>query len=173
MVPVQFDLTPLITGEVQGFLGQVTDDAVQLKSLGIDVHSMLFADFGYDMLAATYTVVSDSLADKAKRAQILAFMKGDILGWQDSIKDPALGARLAVDVYGKGNGLQLKGQLASCVATNDFIVSPVTREHGLFWMTPEAIDKTIKSLAAANVKATPDMFTNEILEEIYQGKNSL
>jgi ABC-type nitrate/sulfonate/bicarbonate transport system substrate-binding protein len=172
-VPVQFDFTPLISGEVDGFFGQVTDDATQLKAKGFDVYCLLFSDFGYKMLAETYMVATDSLTDKTKRAQIVAFMKGDVLGWQDAIKDPALGARLTVDIYGKGNGLDFKAQEASCIVTNDFIVSADTKAHGLFWMSPKSIDETCTTLAAAGVKATPDMFTNEILEEVYQGRTTL
>jgi ABC-type nitrate/sulfonate/bicarbonate transport system substrate-binding protein len=168
-VPVQYDLTPLVTGEVDGFFGEVIDDAVQLTTKGIDVHCMPFSDFGYNMLTATYAATAASLADPARRAQIVAFMKGDLLGWQDSIRDPALSARLTVDVYGKGNGLDLRRQEASCVVANGFIVSPETQRHGLFWMSPPAVDETIASLAAAGVRAAPDMFTNEILEEAYAG----
>jgi ABC-type nitrate/sulfonate/bicarbonate transport system substrate-binding protein len=171
-VPVQYDLTPLVTGEVDGFFGEVIDDAVQLTTKGIEIHCMPFADFGYNMLTATYVAKADSLADRTRRAQIVAFMKGDLLGWQDSIKDPELSARLTVDVYGKGNGLDLKRQEASCLVANDFIVSPATRKHGLFWMSPESVGETIASLAAAGVKATADMFTNEILEEAYAGINA-
>ncbi len=172
-VPVQFDFTPLVTGEVDGFFGEVIDDAVQLTTKGIDVHCLLFADFGYNMLTATYEVASDSLADKAKRAQLVAFMKGDLLGWRDAIRDPALAARLTVDVYGRGNGLEFERQKASCVVANDFMVSDDTRKHGLFWMSPQNVDETIRALAAAGVRATPDMFTNEILEEAYAGMNAL
>jgi ABC-type nitrate/sulfonate/bicarbonate transport system substrate-binding protein len=172
-IPVQFDFTPLLSGEVDGFLGHATDGAVQLRQKGIDVHTLLLADFGYKMFTSIYIVRNDSLTDKEKRAQIVAFMKGDITGWQDAVKDPALAARLTVDVYGKGNGLQLRNQEASCIAVNDFMVSPVTRQHGLLWMTPAAIDETIASLAAGGVKATPDMFTTQILEEVYGGPNTV
>jgi ABC-type nitrate/sulfonate/bicarbonate transport system substrate-binding protein len=166
-VPVQFDFTPLVSGEVDGFFGEVIDDAVQLATRGIEVHCLLFADFGYNMLTATYEVAADSLTDPKRRAQLVAFMKGDLLGWRDVVGDPSLAARLTVDVYGKGNGLEYENQRASCVVANDFIVSPETRKHGLFWMSPQNVDQTISSLAAAGVKATPDMFTNEILEEAY------
>jgi ABC-type nitrate/sulfonate/bicarbonate transport system substrate-binding protein len=172
-VPVQFDFAPLLTGEVDGFFGEVIDDAVQLKQKGHDIRTLLLGDFGYNMLTATYEVASDSLTDKTKRAQIVAFMKADIMGWQDAVKDPAFAAKLTVDVYGKDNGLDLKAQKESCVVANDFIVSADTQKHGLFWMTPAAVEQTIASLAAAGVKAKPDMFTNEILEEVYQGRNGI
>ena len=173
LVPVQFDFTPLISDEVDGFFGEQNDDAVDLKSRGYDVYSMLLADFGYDMVNGTYSVRADSLTDKTKRAQLVAFMRAEVLGWQDAIKDPALGGRLTAEVYGKGNGLDAKVQEASCLATNQFMVSPDTDKHGLFWMTPEIVTKTISTLAAAGVKAKPEFFTNEILEEVFQGKSTL
>lgn len=173
LVPVQFDFTPLTSGEVDGFFGQANDDVVDLRSHGYEVHSMLFADFGYEMLNGTYSVRGDSLTDRTKRAQLVAFMKAEVLGWQDAVRDPTLGARLATDVYGQGNGLDPKITLTSCVTTNDFMVSADTQRHGLFWMTPSVVEKTIKSLGAAGIKATPDSFTNEILEEVFQGKSTL
>ena len=173
LIPVQFDFSPLISGEVDGFFGQVNDDVVHLKMRGYDVHCLLLADFGYQMFNGTYSVLSDSLTDKTKRAQLVAFMKGEVLGWQDAVKDTALGARLTTEVYGKGNGLDPKTEEASCVATNDFMVNADTQQHGLFWMTPSAVEKTIASLEAGGIAATPDLFTNEILEEVYQGKSSL
>ena len=109
-VPVQFDFTPLVAGEVDGFFGEVIDDAVQLRAKGHNIHTLLLADFGYKMCTATYTVAADSLQDKIKRAQLVAFLKGDIMGWQDALQDPALGARLTTEVYGKDNGLDLQSQ---------------------------------------------------------------
>jgi ABC-type nitrate/sulfonate/bicarbonate transport system substrate-binding protein len=173
VVPVQFDFTPLVSGEVDGFFGYANDDVIQIKNKGFDVHYFLFADYGYKMLNATYSVLTDSLVDKTKRAQIVAFMRGEIRGWQDAIKDPALSAQLTVNVYGKGNGLDLKGEEASCVATNDFIIDSDTPSHGLFWMSPASVAETITTLAAGGVKATSDMFTNDIINEAYEGKTTL
>ena len=173
VVPVQFDFSPLVTGEVDGFFGYANDDAVQLKAKGIDIHCLLFADYGYRMFTATYVVASDSLTNKVRRAQLVAFMKGEILGWQDAIKDPALAARLTVNSYGSGNGLDFKSQEMSCIATNDYIVNADTKKYGLFWMTPAAVQETIAAIGESGITATPDQFTNEILEEAYGGKNSL
>jgi ABC-type nitrate/sulfonate/bicarbonate transport system substrate-binding protein len=172
-VPVQFDFSPLVSGEVDGFFGYLNDDVVQLKAKGNDIHYFPFSDFGYKMFTATYSVATDSLQDRAKRAQLVAFMKGEIKGWQHAIRDPALAARLTVDVFGKGNGLDFEGEKASCEVTNGIMTDANTNQHGLFWMSPADIGDTITTLAAAGVKATPDMFTNEIIEEAYEGKTTL
>jgi ABC-type nitrate/sulfonate/bicarbonate transport system substrate-binding protein len=168
-IPVQFEFSPLITGEVDGFFGDVNDDAVELKSTGHPVYSLRFSDFGYKMFGMIYSVRADSLQDKAERARLVAFMKGEVLGWQDFLKDPDLATNLTVDVYGKDNGLDRAVQRACCVATNEFIVSPDTEKHGLFWMTDKAIDETLKSLGASGVHIGAERFTNEILAEVYAG----
>ena len=121
----------------------------------------------------TYLALADSLNDKIRRSQLVAFMRGEIRGWQDAIKNPLLGAKLTVEVYGKDNGLDLKAEEASCTASNAFLVDADTAAHGLFWMSPAAIHETITTLAAGGVKATADVFTNEILEEAYAGKTVL
>jgi ABC-type nitrate/sulfonate/bicarbonate transport system substrate-binding protein len=172
VVPVQFDFTPLVAGEVDGFFGEATDDVVHLRSKGHQVYPLLFADFGYRIFDATYSVRTDSLTDKTKRAQLVAFLRAEALGWQDAVKDPAHAGQLTADVYGKANGLDAHTESLSCLAANDFIVSDDTRRHGLFWMSPQAIDETIASLRGAGLKASPTLFTNQILEEVYQGKTT-
>jgi ABC-type nitrate/sulfonate/bicarbonate transport system substrate-binding protein len=172
-VPVQFDFSPLVSGEVDGFFGYSNDDVVHLREKGNDVAYFLFADYGYKLFTAAYAVKADSLTDKAKRAQIVAFMRGDIRGWQEVVKDPALGAKLTVDVYGKGNGLNQDAEYKSCQLTNELMINDVTNAHGLFWMSDDGVRETVATMAVAGIKATPEMFTNEILAEIYQGKSSL
>jgi ABC-type nitrate/sulfonate/bicarbonate transport system substrate-binding protein len=160
VVPVQADPTPLVSGEVDGIFGYATDQVVELRTAGYDPHYFLFADYGYKMFSATYSVLTASLADRKKRAQLVAFMKGEVLGWQDAIADPDFAAKLDVEVYGKGNGLDFKSERQSCIATNDLMVSDDTRKHGLFWMSPESIEGTLKTLEASGVKISPDRFTN-------------
>ena len=172
-VPVQFDFAPLVSGEVDGFFGLTNDDVIHLQHEGHDVAYFLFADYGYKLMVNTYTVRADSLTDKVKRAQLVAFMHGDIRGWQAVIADPELGAKLTVDVYGKGNGLDPASELASLKASIPLMLDDTTKAHGLFWMSDEGIREAIETMATAGVKATPDMFTNEILAEVYNGKASL
>jgi ABC-type nitrate/sulfonate/bicarbonate transport system substrate-binding protein len=168
-VPVQFDVSALSSGSVDGFFGYSNDDVLHLKSLGHDVTYFLLADYGYKLFTSTYVVNSSTLSDATKRAALVAFMKGDIKGWQDAVADPAAGAQLTVTKYGKSLGLDAKEQEESCQATNALMVNADTNQHGLFWMTDAAIADTIATLKASGITATPSMFTNEILQEVYQG----
>lgn len=172
-VPVQFDFSPLVSGDVDGFFGYLNDDVVHLKGQGNDIHYFRFSDHGYRMFTATYSVAEETLQDAGQRAKLVAFMRGEVRGWQDAIRDPDLAARLTVEVYGKGNGLDYAVEKASCIVTNGVMEDDTTRKHGLFWMTPGDVADTVATLAAAGVRATPDMFTNEIIDEAYAGKTTL
>ncbi len=59
------------------------------------------------------------------------------------------------------------------MATNEFIVDADTAAHGLFDESDLHFETITTLAAAAGVKATPDMFTNEIIEEAYEGKTTL
>jgi len=168
-VPVQFDLTPLTSGEVDGFWGYSNDDVVHLQEKGVDAQVLLLADHGYKLMTGTYTVRTDTLKDKAKRAQVVSFLKADIKGWQDAVADPALTAKLTVDTYGKGNGLELSDQQKSAESTNSLMVSADTEAHGLMWMTDQLISDTLATLSAAGVKAGESLFDTSVLAEVFGG----
>ena len=40
-------------------------------------------------------------------------------------------------------------------------------------MTDERINDTLKTLAIGGTKAAPDLFTRDLLQEVYQGKNTV
>jgi ABC-type nitrate/sulfonate/bicarbonate transport system substrate-binding protein len=170
-VPVQFDPAPLVNGDVDAFFSFVAEQPVELQVKGVEVAYFLLADFGYTSYAGTYVVTDDSL--KNKRDQVIRFMRAEIKGWQDNIADPSVGAHLTVEKYGADLGLDYQSQfLGNQIYAEKLIQTPVTQQHGLLWMGDDDIQGNINLYKAngADVKAS-DLFTNEILQEIYQGKN--
>jgi ABC-type nitrate/sulfonate/bicarbonate transport system substrate-binding protein len=165
VVTIQFDPTPLATGDVDGLVGFYTNEPVQLELQGIKVHTMLLNDFGYPLLEELYIVRSENLKSPSKRALIRRFMTAERQGWQDAVADPAAAAKLAVSTYGVGQHLELKQQTREAIVQNDLVVDADTRAHGLFWMTPEKVASTVKSLALGSVKIDPAVFSNDILAE--------
>jgi hypothetical protein len=53
------------------------------------------------------------------------------------------------------------------------IVSTDTDQHGLFWMTDAAIQQSVQTAVSSGTPLKLALFTNEILAEIYAGKNRL
>jgi ABC-type nitrate/sulfonate/bicarbonate transport system substrate-binding protein len=173
IVPVQFDPTPLAAGQVDGYFGFYSNEPTILKLKGVETHVMLLNDFGLPQLAETYIVSRSTLKDPAQRAKIVAFLRGEIRGWQDYVAKPQDGADLAINVYGKALGLDAKEQSIEAVVQTDLVTNHDTDAHGLLWMSDESIDQTVRSLAVSGTAANRDLFDTSVLQEVYGGKNRL
>jgi ABC-type nitrate/sulfonate/bicarbonate transport system substrate-binding protein len=172
-VPAQFDPTPLANGQVDGWFSFITNEPNLLAVKGVKTTTFLLNDFNYPSITNTYFVTSATLNDKTKRDSVVKFLRADIKGWQDNIKDPTLGADLTANNYGKALKLDAKEQLLENTAGNKLIQGPDTVAHGLFWMTDEKIAETVATISKGGGKISKDLFTTEILQEVYQGKTSI
>lgn len=175
-VPVQYDITPLVNGEVDGYQGWGGGEQARLAAQGIDLTVLLMADFGYNPISAAYAVDAKTLDDEKKRAQLKAFLIGEIMGWQSVCFDNAVdeGAKLTVEKYGADLGEAFEDQKLALQAQVEYMVTPFTQEKGLMWMPDENIAVT-QEIADRNELGVDmsSIITNEILEEIYAGKNRL
>ena len=171
-VPVQFDPSPLVSGDVDGWFSFVTNEPNLLKIKHVDTKTFLLDDFGYPLFAQSYVVKTDNLKGDARK-KLKAFLRAEIRGWQESVKDPQLGADLAANKYGKGLGLTAKEQVLESAAQNKLIVSAETKVHGIMHMSDERIKASIHTMSLGGVKAKTDLFDNSLLDEIFDGKASI
>jgi ABC-type nitrate/sulfonate/bicarbonate transport system substrate-binding protein len=169
VVTVGFDVTSLASGEIDGIMAFAPNEPAILKTKGVDTAVMLLSDFKYPLVEDVYIAKASDVADPAKLKLLAALMKGESLGWADVIKDPNGAADLAVNQFGKDLKLDAAQQKFDAASQNDFVHDADTDAHGLFWMTDQKIAGTIASLGLGGVKATPDMFTNAVLTEVYKG----
>lgn len=166
LVPAQYDPTPLANGEVDGWVSYVTNEPITLAAKGFPTAHFLFADFGLPLTAETLTVRQQTI--DSERDKLKAFLAAEIKGWKDAVADPAEGARLAVEVYGKDQRLDLAEQTKEATAQNDLVVSADTRSHGLLTMTDELIARNIEALTKAKIDIEADrLFDLSILRELY------
>jgi ABC-type nitrate/sulfonate/bicarbonate transport system substrate-binding protein len=167
IVPAQFDPTPLANGEVDGWVSYVTNEPITLAAKGFQTAHFLFADYGLPLAAETLTVRQQTI-DK-ERDKLKAFLAAEIKGWRDAVAGSAESARLAVEVYGKDQRLELGEQTQEAKAQNDLVVSDDTRANGLFTMTDQLIASNIAALAKSkiNIKAE-QLFDLSVLREVYQ-----
>lgn len=175
-VPVQYDVTPLVTGDVDGYQGYAGGEYTTLESKGVDPQVMLLADFGYNPVSAGYVVRRESLDDADTREALVGFLRGEILGWQDVVDNDAVseGARLAVEKYGKDLGLDAKTQEASLAALFPYISTPYTDEEGLLRISPDSLtsSQTVLDNSGIDVKIT-DLVDSSLLDEIYDGQSRI
>jgi ABC-type nitrate/sulfonate/bicarbonate transport system substrate-binding protein len=169
VVTVGFDVTSLASGEIDGLMAFAPNEPTILKLKGFEPATLLLGDFKYPLMEDLYIARASDLGDPAKLKTLAALMKGESLGWAQVLKDPNGAATLAVENFGKDLKLDPAQQQLDVTAQNDFVGDADTQAHGLFWMTDQKIAGTVASLALGGVAATPAMFTNAVLTEVYKG----
>jgi ABC-type nitrate/sulfonate/bicarbonate transport system substrate-binding protein len=172
IVPVQYDPTVLVTDEVDGYMAYITNEPILIRSKGYETTTFLFADYGLPLVAETYVVLQDSIDND--RAKVKALLKAEIQGWTDAVASPAQSASLAVNNFGKGDGLNVTEQTAEATAQNGLIVSSDTKTNGLLTITDALIAENIEALGKVGVKVTAkQLFDLSLLAEVYQENPSL
>ncbi|MBF6464546.1 ABC transporter substrate-binding protein [Nocardia beijingensis] len=166
VVPAQFDPTPLANGEVDGWVSYVTNEPITLAAKGFPTAHFLFADYNLPLVAETLTVAQSTI--DTERDKLKAFLAAEIKGWKDAVADPAESARLAVEVYGKDQKLDLAEQTKEAVAQNELVVSADTAANGLLSMTDALIEQNVAALRSAkiDIKAA-QLFDLSVLREVY------
>ncbi len=171
-VPVQFDPTPLTKGTVDGWFSFITNEPNLLKVKGVKTVTFELADYGYPLVSETYVVLKSALTKD--RDKIKALLTADIKGWKGNLADPALGAQLAVNTYGKDLGNTVVEQTLESTSQNSLIVTADTKKNGLFTITPELIEQNIKTLAFAGLTIKAEqLFDTSIIDEVYKEQPGL
>jgi ABC-type nitrate/sulfonate/bicarbonate transport system substrate-binding protein len=168
VVPVQYDPSVLVNGEVDGYVAYVTNESITVSSEGHAVTNLPFADNGLPFVAETFTATQATIDNKA--AMLKAFLKAEIQGWTAAIKDPAGAVDLDIKSYGADLGLNRDNEVQSAKTANDsLITSDATKSDGLFTVSDELQSETVKSLAGAgvHVKAS-DLFDMSLLNDVYK-----
>jgi ABC-type nitrate/sulfonate/bicarbonate transport system substrate-binding protein len=164
---VSFDPTPLADGQVDGWVGFVNDDLCSLEGNGYACYYFLWADYGYKQYANTYCVSASSLSDKTRRKQLVAFFRGEALGWKKNIEDPALGVKLTLTDFGKTLGLKASEQSLSNNEGNKLYVGPATKAHGLLWIDKDGITETVEDIKRGGTPAKLSNYDTSLIEEVY------
>ncbi|MGY1601720.1 ABC transporter substrate-binding protein [Geodermatophilus sp. SYSU D00815] len=175
-VPVQYDVTPLVTGDVDGFQGYAGGELTTLQSQGIEPTVMLFADYGYNPVSAGYIVRRESIEDADVRRTLVGFLWGEIRGWEDVVYNDGVAeaARLTVEEYGRDLGLDLETQRASLEALIGYVSTEYTQQNGLLRISPDSLTSSQVVLDDSGIDvAIEDLVTAELLDEAYDGKSRL
>jgi len=163
VVPVQFDPTPLAVGEVDAWMGFITDEPEELAVKGVKTYAFLFADFGYAIYSDLYEVTEGTL--DTKEEELVAFLKAEKEGWTYNFAHLQIGTDVAM-TFAKSSGLQESQQLLENEAQKQLFYTPYTEKHGMFTMAPADIEANIKTLAEGGIKASSSMFSDKIVSQI-------
>ncbi|WP_415922571.1 ABC transporter substrate-binding protein [Tateyamaria sp. SN6-1] len=164
IVPTQYDPAPLVSGQVDCLLCWETDLPVAMTVQGVDNTTMLMADHGYALHSQTYIATEDALANR--RADLVALLKGEVMGWNDYFADTDAAAALAVEMFPDA-GLDLEAQKLQAARQVPLMFSDLTAENGFGWFTDETVASNIETLALLGQTVSADLWDRSLLEEVH------
>ena len=171
-VPVEYDPSPLVNGEVDGFLAYVTNESIIVESQGHEVTNLLFADNGLPFVAESVVTTDEMIANEPEKVK--AFLAAEIRGWKDAVADPEEGARLAVEEYGKDLELDVDKEIQQATIQVDLVVTDETDANGLFTISEDLIAQNLATLAAAGIELeAEDLFDLSLLTELLEEQPDL
>jgi ABC-type nitrate/sulfonate/bicarbonate transport system substrate-binding protein len=167
VVPVEYDPTPLFNGEVDGWFAYLTNENIDAELAGLDPVNLPLADNGLPFVAETLTASDDAIAND--REMLKGLLVAEIRGWADAINDPTAAATLTVDTYGSELGLTMEKETRQAeIQATDLVVSAETEENGLFTISDELQETSVKTLAAAGIDIDAEtLFDMSLLAEVY------
>jgi len=148
-------------GEVDASFDLYTSYAIWEKVLGKgEVGHLLWADYGLPIYGHTYFVNNDLVKKNPKLIE--RFLRATHKGWRDAKANPAASIDAMVEQV---PGLDRNTLLATMPAILDLCVTERSSKHGLGWIEPELMQKTIDITFATTKPDKPmvlaDVFTND------------
>lgn len=164
IIPTQYDPAPLVRGQVDCLLCWETDLPVAMTVQGVENSTMLMADHGYALHSQTYIATEDSIANR--RDDLIALLKGEVMGWNDYQLDTKGAAALTVDRFPDA-GLDLQTQELQAERQVPLMFSELTATNGFGWFTDETIAQNVETLALLGREVSPQLWDRSILEEVH------
>ena len=167
LVPVGFDVQPLLTGQVDVLTGLVTNQVLALEGAGEKIGYAPYADLGFGFYWNTPFALEETLA--SKKDLLVAWLRATARGWDYALKNADEVAKFVVDKYGEG--LKLDNQLLELKRETPLIQTDFTKQKGLMWMDRavwQSGHDILLNRTKQLEKAVPvdDVMTLEILEKI-------
>jgi NitT/TauT family transport system substrate-binding protein len=152
--------------EVDASFDLYTSYAIWEKVLGKgDVGHLLWADFGLPIYGHTYFVNNDLIKKNPKLIE--RFLRATHKGWKDAKASPAASIDAMVEAV---PGLDRTTLLATMPQILDLCVTERSAKHGLGWIEPELMQKTMDITFATNkpekMPVVGDVFTNQFSSKI-------
>jgi len=92
--PVKFDLTPLLTGQIDVWPGYVINEVIAAREKGFDVNIIWPSDYGLNLYADTLFTTEKMLKEKPEVTK--KFVAATIKGWTYAVAHPDEAARITL-----------------------------------------------------------------------------
>jgi NitT/TauT family transport system substrate-binding protein len=111
-IPVKFDMTPLLTGDIDVWPGYLINEVLAAKEKGFDVNIVYPSDYGIDLYADTLFTTEAML--KEKPDVVRNFVAATLKGWNTAIAAPEEAAKITLKY---GDKLNYEHELAMVKAS--------------------------------------------------------
>jgi len=148
MVPSSPDPAALVSGQIDGYCGYITNQGVMLETRGVKIHALNAQDLGIPETSGTLYGREDFLT--ANKELVVKFLKGAVEAWNWALSHPDETARLMVDKYG-APGLKYEAQLAEIKVSKDYIAAGAGKDKGLLALDVALYDKIIDVYRKAGI----------------------
>lgn len=149
LVPTGFSPEPLLAGDGDAYMAYATNQPITFEHMGLtegeDFHVTLFSDLGYTVPGAPL-VARRSFVEE-NRDLVVRYLRALTRGWVQNGKDPAEGAKLAVEKYGADFGLDLAQQTRQSELGQPLVTAP--GGPGPFWFDVALVESSVAPVAAA------------------------
>jgi ABC-type nitrate/sulfonate/bicarbonate transport system substrate-binding protein len=174
-IPTGFDIAPLAQGAVDGLSVFVNNQPIDLQLKGVKVVPVTLAQMGLasyaDMIFATKSYVEKN------RDLVVRFLRATIKGWEADFQNPSLGTQLTIDKYGTGLGLGRQHEQLELLATIKLMQSPLTRQKGIFWISPSTLAgpmyDAVRATGRTDLPPVSSFLDLSLLRDAYGGKTTL
>jgi ABC-type nitrate/sulfonate/bicarbonate transport system substrate-binding protein len=123
-IPVKFDMTPLLTGDIDVWPGYLINEVLAAKEKGFDVNIVNPSDYGIDLYADTLFTTEAML--KEKPDVVRNFVAATLKGWNTAIAAPEEAAKITLKY---GDKLTYEHELAMVKASVPLLM-PDTKPVG-------------------------------------------
>jgi NitT/TauT family transport system substrate-binding protein len=93
-IPVKFDITPLLTGDIDVWPGYLINEVLAAKEKGFDVNIIAPSAYGIDLYADTLFATEKMLKEKPQVVQ--KFVAATLKGWTSAMASPEEAAKITV-----------------------------------------------------------------------------
>jgi ABC-type nitrate/sulfonate/bicarbonate transport system substrate-binding protein len=135
--------------------GYITDEAVNYQQLtGKFPHTVSYAAVGLPDPSSTFFTTPQFLS--AHRALVVGFLRATMKGILANEADPAYGAKITTDKYGKSLNLKYGQQLSMNKLYLPLYENSLTKQHGLLYLSPSYVAGPVyRGYQAAAIKTVP------------------
>jgi NitT/TauT family transport system substrate-binding protein len=98
-IPVKFDLTPLLTGNIDVWPGYLINEVIAAKEKGFDVNVVYPSDYGIGLYADTLFTTEKILKEKPELVK--KFVAATLKGWSTAMAAPEEAAKITVKFGGE------------------------------------------------------------------------